>query len=214
MPRPKGDAEKKLLDAGLALSREKCCGAVSIRQLCRRARVNLGLFHYHFKSREAFRRRLLEAGYLEFFSRLSVSTEGPGRPPAKLRRALGTIARFAREHRRMTVGLIKDAINGDRQVARFAGQSFPRHLPLILGIYKEGLRSGDFRRLPEPFLLAFLLGTINVPGLMLTLLEEHGAGRPFGRTLPEVEKDLLSDDAIETRLDLVMAALAAARGTR
>lgn len=209
MSRPKGDAEKKLLEAGLALSREKCCGAISIREVCGRAGVNLGLFHYHFKTREGFRRRLLEAGYLEFFSRLSVSAEGSGRPPAKLRRALGTIARFAREHRRMTVGLIKDAINGDHQVARFAAESFPHHLPLIFGIYKEGLRAGDFRPLSEPFLMAFLMGCVNAPGLMLTLMEEHGAVRPFGRTLPQVEKELLSDEAIETRLDLVMAALAA-----
>ena len=214
MPRPKGDAQRRLLDAGLALSREKSLGAVSVREVCRRASVNLGLFHYHFKSREAFRRRMLEAGYQEFFSLLSVSAEASGPPAQRLRRALGMIARFTREHRRMIAGLLRDALEGDHQVALFAARIFPHHLPLVLRLYREGVRVGNFRRLSEPALLAFLMGALNTPGLMLTLLEGHDARRPFGRPPKQVEGMLLSDAAIESRLDLVMAALAAPRKPR
>jgi|CXWL01.1.fsa_nt_gi AcrR family transcriptional regulator len=211
MARAKRDTKSRLLDAGLALAREKSFGAVSVREVCRRAAVNLGLFHYNFKNRETFRRCMLEAGYLRFFADLALSSDESGRPPEKLRRALGVIARFSREHRRMLAGIFRDALNGDRQIATFAAKSFHHHLPLVFGLYRDGVEAGDFRKISEPTLLAFLLGVINAPGLMLTLFEEHGARRPLGRERAAIEAQLLSEWTVEERLDLVMAALAAPR---
>ncbi|MEK7389329.1 MAG: TetR/AcrR family transcriptional regulator [Elusimicrobiota bacterium] len=214
MPRPKGDADARLLRAGLKLSREKSFGAVSVREACRRAKVNLGLFHYHFKNRESFRERILEAGYQEFFSRLTISAGGQGDPPERLRKVLRAIARFSIERRRTIAGLLKDALNGDRQVARFAARYFPHHLPIVLSIYREGLKKGRFRKLEEPLLLSFLMGSLNAPGLMMTLFDEHDARRPFDRARGDVERVLLSDASVGIRLDMIMAALAVPRGAR
>ncbi len=212
MPKPAGDAVRKLLSAGAALARERGCGAISVRETCRRANVNLGLFHYHFKSREAFVQRVLEEVYRDFFSRLSVSAESGGSPPERLRRALRSIAHFARERRRMLAGLLRDGMNGERKVADFVSQNFPRHLPLMFSLYEEGVRRGDFRRLPTPFFMSFCMAAINGPGILLTLLEEHGARRPFGRSVAALQRELLSDEAIETRLDMLLAALSAPQG--
>ncbi len=117
MSRPPGDAVQKLLAAGSALAQERGCGAVTVREACRRAKVNLGLFHYHFKTREAFIERILDDGYAEFFARLSGSAEGGGTPPTRLRRALRSIALFGRERRRLCAGLLKDGMNGEKKVA-------------------------------------------------------------------------------------------------
>lgn len=211
MPRPPGDAVQRLLKAGAALAREGGCGSVTVRAACRRAKVNLGLFHYHFKSREAFLERLLEEGYQDFFARLSGSAEGGGTAPERLRRALLSIARFARERRRLCVGMLKDGMNGERRVAAFAARAFPHHLPLVLAIYEEGVRRGDFRRLPAPFFLSFCMGAMNGAGIMMTLFEDHGARRPFGRSLSQIQEDLLGDKALEERVDMVLAALSAKR---
>jgi AcrR family transcriptional regulator len=207
MSRPRGDAEKKLLAAALALAREKSCGQVTVREVCRRAKVNLGLFHYHFKSRDALLARVLRETYQEFFTRLSGSADGAGTPPQRLRRALRAIARYARENRRLCAGMLRDGMNGDRQVIAFAAEAFPHHLPLVMTIYEEGARRGDFRRLPQPLLLAFFMGVVDAPVLMYGLIEQSGARRPFGRSLKTVQDELLSDAAIETRLDLILAAL-------
>ncbi|MBI4371746.1 MAG: TetR/AcrR family transcriptional regulator [Elusimicrobia bacterium] len=211
MPKPPGDAARRLLEAGASLARERGCGAVAVRETCRRARVNLGLFHYHFKSREAFLRRVLDEVYRDFFSRLTLSAEGGGTPPERLRRALRSIARFARERRRLLTGLLRDGMNGERQAAAFVAQNFPRHLPLMIALHEEGIRRGDFRRLPAPFFLSFCMGAINAPGILLTLLEDHRARRPLGRSLAALEDELLSDQAIEARLDMLLAALSTPR---
>lgn len=214
MPRPKGDAERRMLEAALAAARETGCRGISVREICRRARVNTGLFHYHFKSREAFVARVMDETYAEFFARLSVSAEGPGTAAERLRGALRAIARFSREHRRLFTCMIRDALNGDRQVARFAASNFPRHIPIILGLVEEGRRSGEFRPLAGGLAMSFLMGAVSTPNLVVTLLETHGAKRPLGRTMRELEMEILSDEAIETRIDMVLAGLARPGRTR
>lgn len=211
MPRPAGDAAERLLKAGAALAREGGCCAVSVRAVCRLAKVNLGLFHYHFKSREAFLERLMEEVYKDFFARLSGSAESGGSPPERLRRALRSIAHFTREHRRLCVGMLKDGMNGERMTAVFAAKYFPHHMPLVAAIYEEGVRRGDFRRLPLPFFMSFCMGVLNAPGIMLTLFEDHDAKRPFGRPSRQTAEELMSDSAIEERLDMIIAALSLPR---
>ena len=207
MPRPKGDAQERLLEAARALALERGCGALCVREVCRRSRVNLGLFHYHFKSKDAFIKRVLEDVYAEFFAELSKAAEESGPVLARLRGALRVIALFAREHRRLFVGLLRDAVNGNKLTLEFAASRFPHHLPLVMGLIRDGVRDGRLRDLPEPVLLSVLMGAISVPALMFTLLEDAGAKLPFGKSMSEVEKDLLSDRSIELRLDLALAAL-------
>lgn len=214
MSRPPGDAARKLLAAGSALAQERGCGAVSVRETCRRAKVNLGLFHYHFKTRDAFIEKILDEGYEEFFVRLRGSAEKSGTPSQRLRLALHSIALFVRERRRMCAGLLKDGLNGEKKVAAFMARTFPHHLPLILSIYEEGVRRGDFRRLSVPFFLSFCMGAMNAPGIMLTLFEEHGVKNPFDRPRSQVESDLFSSAALDTRLDMILSALETPRRSR
>lgn len=211
MTRKASDAPRRLLDAGRAVARERGCGAIKVREVARAAGVNLGLFHYHFKTRDAFVRRVLEEVYGDFFSRLNLSAAREGTPRERLRAALTAIAQFAREHRRMMVGMLRDAMTGDRLVVEFAGAHFPRHLPIVLGIFKEGVRAGQFRDLPEPLVLSLLMGGISTPNIMATMVECSGAKRPLGRSLDAFLEEILSDAAVEERIDILLRGLAPRR---
>jgi AcrR family transcriptional regulator len=210
MPRPKGEAAGKLLRAARALARENGCGGLSVRAVCRRAGVNLGLFHYHFKSRKAFMARVLEDTYADFFDRLSLSAGGRGTAADRLRRALATIARFWRENRRIFICLLRDALDGDAQVAKFVAAHFPRHIPIIVGLVREGQAAGEFRRMPDALALAFIMGGVSSPNLFVSLLELH-TRNPFGRPFHELEDMMLSDAAIDTRIDMLLTGLAPRR---
>lgn len=210
MPRPQGDAVPKLLSAARALARAQGCGAITVREICRRARVNLGLFHYHFKSKEAFVDRVMDETYADFFTRLSVSVDGPGPASKRLRAALRSIARFSRENRRVFTGLLRDGLNGDKRVARFVATHFPRHIPIILGLVHEGQENGEFLRLPDPLVMSFMMGSVSSPNLVVSLMEMH-AKRPFGLSFAEFEEMILSDAAIDLRVDMVLAGLSARR---
>lgn len=214
MSKAPGDCAQRLIEAGAALAKERGCGAVTVRETCRRARVNLGLFHYHFGSRKAFLRRLLDEVYRDFFSRLSLSTEGGEPPHERLRRALLSVGRFARDRRRLFAGLLRDGLNGETEVAAFVARNFPRHAGLLYALYEEGVQSGRFRRLSPPFFMGFCMSALNASALVVTLLEVHEAKRPFGIPMAAFERELLSDEAIERRVEMVLAALAAPRRRR
>lgn len=196
------------------MAQEGGVAALRVRAVARRANVNLGMFHYHFKSRKAFLRRLLQETYEDFFARLSLESSGTGGPRERLRRALLTFGRFARDNRRLFLALLGDALQGDRLTLDFAGRNIPRHAGVILGLVQEGQEAGELRRLPGPFVLSFVFPALAGPGAVLSILEKAGARRPFGRPLAELETTLLSDRALEDRIDLLLTALAVPKGGR
>ena len=214
MTKPASDVPRRLLDAGRAVARERGCGAIKVREVARAAGVNLGLFHYHFKTRDAFVRRVLEETYADFFARLNLSVGRDASPRERLRAALTAIAHFSREHRRMIVGMLRDAMTGDRLVMEFAARSFPNHLPIVLGLIKEGVRAKELRDLPEPLILGLLMGVISTPNIMATMVECSGAKRPLGRSLATFQDELLSDAAIAERVDIVLSGLSRKGGKR
>ncbi|MDR3113398.1 MAG: TetR/AcrR family transcriptional regulator [Endomicrobium sp.] len=63
MTKPTSGAEQKLISAGLYLAKEKGVSGFSVRQLCSKAKVNPGLFHYYFTSRENFNKAVLKEVY-------------------------------------------------------------------------------------------------------------------------------------------------------
>ena len=60
-PRPSRNLDRALLAAGRELFPSRGCPGLTVREVAEAAGVNLGMFHYHFKSREAFLRALLQS---------------------------------------------------------------------------------------------------------------------------------------------------------
>ena len=88
MPRPSRNLDQALLAAGRALLPQRGCSGLSVREVADAAGVNLGMFHYHFKSREAFLKALLQSMYEEMFSQLTFQGSAEWGPSDNLRAAL------------------------------------------------------------------------------------------------------------------------------
>src|SRR3954470_25078628 len=113
MPRPSRNLDRALIAAGRELFPARGCAGLSVREVAEAAGVNLGMFHYHFKSREAFLRAVMQVGYEEMFGRLTLESSRDGTTEDRLRYALATIARFLRDNRRFIARLLADALNGE-----------------------------------------------------------------------------------------------------
>jgi AcrR family transcriptional regulator len=214
MTRPSQNTDRLLLDTARAMVPETGFTGLKIREVARRAGVNLGMFHYHFKSKEIFTRRLLQESYEDFFARLTLETGGPGTPLERLGRALTVVARFGRENRRLLMVLIAEVLRGHKGCADFAKENVPRHAAVIAGLIQEGQRAGLIRPAPLPIAMAFAMGGVGVPNLVITLMERAGAKRPFGTPMPELTELMLSDEAIALRIEIILAGLAAPGGRR
>ena len=209
---PRGGSERRLLDMARAMLPETGISGLRLREVARRAGVNLGLFHYHFGSKEAFTRRLLQELYEGFFTELSLESRGEGSPRERLHRSLVTIARFMRQHRQFIVMIIQELLQGHKGCIEFVRKNMPRHVAVIAGLIEEGQKAGQIKPIPLPMAMAFTMGGIGVPNLMITMLERVGAKRAFDMAPKDLESLMLSDQALTQRAELIVSVLSVKGG--
>lgn len=208
MTRPSQDIDQKLLSAARALVAEKGFGALTVRGAAKRAGVNPGMFHYHFKSKRVFKRRVLEAVYEDFFKRFTLSVQGHG-PLEQLRESLRYVGRFARDHQREGFTLVQDALGGDRDTVDFIGENFPRHMKVIMDLVLRAQKAGDLALAPLPFAMTYIIAGVGFPAFLFEAFRSTETRRPFGFSLRDVEFSLLTDEAIDRRVEAVLRGLGA-----
>ncbi len=184
------------------------------REVARRAGVNVGMFHYHFKSKDAFVRRVLEDVYDDFLTSFAEAAGGPGTARERLRRVLVAYAHFARRRRTIYSTMMRELMNGHSDMIAFARERFPNHLRPLMRLFDECRREKAVRDLPTPALCMFAMGSMGMPNLAATALELSGQRRMSGWNIKEFIDMTLSDEMIETRADMALAALAPARGRK
>src|SRR4051812_19764658 len=178
MPRPSRNLDLALLATGRELFATRGCAGLSVREVTEAAGVNLGMFHYHFKSREAFLRALLQSVYEEMYTQLSAAAVGasPARQPLeRLRAALGFMGRFVRGNRPVLARVIADALCGDAIALEFARANFPRHLGVLHALIRAAQEAGEMRPLPVPQVMGFCAGSLALPILFTGAALDGGA---------------------------------------
>lgn len=201
MARTPGNAEKLLIDAGMKIVSRQGCSGLRIRDVADRAGVNLGMFHYHFRSKKRFTRRLLQEMYEDFFSQLTVASREGKDSITQLRNSLRTMARFIRDHRDFYAVLMKDILNADPEVLLFIRQNVPRHAAVVGNLLERCQKEGELVKLPFPQAMSFIMSGLNFPNIVAGMIEGMGLG-----DLPLMAKanQIMSDRAIEQRLDMIL----------
>lgn len=207
MVRPSRNIDQLLIDTGRALLPETGARDFSIRQLTDRAGVNLGMFHYHFKTRENFLSILLQGLYEEMFAQLTFQAKAERPPLENLRAAVNVLGRFLRDNRLLLRRLMPDAIAGEPIARKFFHSSFPRHLAVMAQLVGEAQRSGVLRPLPLFQAMSFVGGAVAMPIIMATAAQAEGFVPPM--ISGNLDEDVLSDRAISQRVDMALKGLQA-----
>jgi len=201
---------ERLLQAGLELLDEKGFEGLKVRQVAEKAGVNLGMFHYHFKTKDEFTRQVLNHMYERFFLDLSLETTGDGDPLDRLRRALMSLGRFIRENRRLMLGLLQDAMHDNQVVVQFVKENFPRHILVLVDLVKQCQNKGLLEKKPFHLVIPYLMGTLALPNIAVDVLENFKAKNLFGVSFPLFKSQILSDEMLNQRIDIVLRGLGAA----
>ena len=212
-PRPSRNLDRALLAAGRELFPSRGCAGLTVREVADAAGVNLGMFHYHFKSREAFLRALLQSVYEDMYSLLVVRATQLPQPGEHLRAfdvlraALQFMGRFVRANRPILARVLVDALGHDPIATEFLERNAPRHLKLMLGLVEAAQKEGSARStVPAPQLLGFCAGSLAMPILFGgAVLERAKAGAAHARM---IEAALLTDAALDQRIELALVAIA------
>ena len=163
------------------------------------------MFHYHFGSREAFLRTLMQQAYEAMFATLTLETGHSADPLENLRAALRVLGRFLRDNRPFIARVLADALSGEACARDFMRENAPRHLAVLQKYLVEGQRAGQFQALAIPQLIGTCAGALAMPIIIGGAIAE-GGGLP-APAAKMLEATLLSDTAIDQRIDLVLAAI-------
>src|SRR5882672_3357049 len=163
MVRPSKNLDIALLQAGRELFPQAGCAGLSVRAVAEHAGANLGMFHYHFKTKENFLRTLLQQVYEEMLDGLThaIAHEGPALD--RLREALIVVGGLLREHRKVFARVWMDAVSGEPVAVEFLRSNAPRHLGVLLGLLQQAQAEGALRELPPIQRFVMLMGSVLLP---------------------------------------------------
>lgn len=205
MPRPSRNIAQALLRSGRLLYPERGSAGLSVRALTEHAGVNLGMFHYHFRTKENFLRELLQQFYEEMFAPLSERARDAGPPVERLREALLFLAAFVRDHEAVLGRVFADASGGDPVAAEFLRANAPRHLRLLLALMHEAEAAGEIAPLPSLQRFVFTMGAVALPLVVVPRVARLRVAP--GLVARQMKRQLTSDEAIAQRVDLALVAL-------
>ena len=206
MPRPSQDQDQALLTAGAALYPALGCAGLSVRRVAEAAGVNPAMVHYHFGSKDAFLRTLLQQHYEEMFSALSLNVQGDADVMERLAAALMGVARFVREHRPLIARVWADAQAGEVVAQDFLRANAPRHLGVLLALLQEAEGQGRLPQRPLLTSFSFLMGAVISPLILVGGMKSIGAVPPA--LLAAVDEEVLSDAALQRRIEWALLGLA------
>lgn len=206
MPRPSQAQDQALLAAGAALYPSLGCAGLSVRLVADAAGVNPAMVHYHFGSKDAFLRALLQLHYEEMFNALSLNSQGEGDVMARLATALMGVARFVREHRPLIARVWADAQGGQAVAQDFLRANAPRHLGVLLALLQEAEDQGCLPSRPLLTRFSFLMGAVVAPLILVGGMKSIDAVPPT--LLAAVDEEVLSDAALQRRIEWALLGLA------
>ena len=205
MPRPSQQVDQALLASGRQLYAQAGCRGLSLRAVAEHAGVNPGMFHYHFRTKDNFLRTLLLQMYEEMFAALTLDAAQGDTAMQRLRAALTTLARFARQHRLVLARVWMDALAGEAVARDFLHGNAPRHIRPLFGLLEQAQAEGALRELPPVQRAVFVLGSLLLPMVFASGLLESGLAPP--RVRRAFDDQVMGDAAIEQRIELALAAL-------
>jgi AcrR family transcriptional regulator len=167
------------------------------------------LFHYHFKSKEAFAKRVLQSGYENYFRDFLKQMEISDDDPIKvLEHGLLLYGRFIRDHRKSIASLFKDTMDLFGPSATFMAERNAHHLHLFSTRIKDCQEAGQIIKGSPDQLAVYVLSAIGAPPTNWTMLEKPLIENPSqGMNEQMLEKEVYSDEALANRVALCMKAL-------
>jgi AcrR family transcriptional regulator len=207
MARPSRNVDQLLIEAGRTLLPQTGLRRLSIRAVTERAGVNLGMFHYHFKTKDVFVRAILQQTYNDMFASLQMTAHSGISALDNLRASINLLARFGRDNRQLIVRLAGDALAGDAMAIEFLRANMPRHIEVIMQLLVQAQNEKSLRTLALPQALAFLIGGTAAPLLVGAAAIDSGFARMM--VAQQLVESVFTDAAISERIDMALAGMAA-----
>lgn len=165
---PSGNDEK-MLKAGVALAKARGLNGYTVREVCARSKVNLGMFHYYFGSKDNFDRAVLKKIYSVMMERINITLSPQASPRENVRGILISIHGFIKENRVLISSLGGDVLSGNRKTLKFIADNFTKHVEILYGELKRAKARGELKGGDPCDALLILMPPVVLPQILLGL---------------------------------------------
>lgn len=194
MARPRTDIAPRILRAARKHFREKGVDGSSLRAVARDAGTSIGMIYYYYPTKDELFFAVVEQTYEKFLAELerAVTAEVPFE--ARLERLYERMAAATRDELDILRLVVRDGLLGSRRFERLVERFLRGHLPLVLGMLREGVKSGEVAGGRHPVVL--LMATLALAGPPQLVRRAVGdrlpvAGAPTGKALARELVDVL-----------------------
>lgn len=197
--------DKKLLACGMALARKKGLSGFSVRELCAKSKVNLGMFHYYFKTKERFDQEVLRAIYNQMIQDITIEISPRLSARKNTEHILKSVHVFVCKNQVLLSALAADILGGDKHTLQFIVQHFTEHVSLLLQQLRRARLTAQAAAMPIGSLAVTLVLPVALPQLFSGTLER------LGRNLlpPAAQKaiaSVLAEENTDKRISLLLQA--------
>lgn len=204
MARPASGTDIKLKAAGRKLLQEKGITGLTVREACRLAGVNTGMFHYYFGSKEEFLQAVLKEMYAEFMLHFKAGISAGGTPRERLKNALVEIGKFALGLRKVAPMLFADLAHGKKEAFGFVSSNFTEHIRHIALLTEECRPASALKGRSLPFAIAALVPVMIFPVLIGGIMERNGVKALGGLPLEKLRGEIFSEEGIAERAEIAL----------
>lgn len=205
MGRTSSNTDEKLVRAGVMLARKKGLKGFTVREVCSRSRVNLGMFHYYFKTRETFDAAVLGSLYGEMMQSITLNVQPHRSARENVAAILRAIYDFARKNRRLVSCLAGDAFSGDAQTLALVTRVCTRHVSVLLAELERARKQGRLRTACVRDAVLILVPQLVMAQGLLGLGER--LGKRFPAPLYQLLRQVSGPEDSARRLDFLMNAV-------
>jgi len=204
MARPASGTDLKLKAAGRRLLQEKGITGLSVREACRLAGVNTGMFHYYFGSKDEFMKAVLKEMYAEFMLNFKAGVAVAGTPRARLKNALVEVGKFALGIRKVAPMLFADMAHGKKEAFVFFSGNFTEHIIHVAALAEECRPSSAVSAHSTPFMVAALIPVMIFPVLVGGVMERNGVKSVAGTSLAVLREEVFSEKGVIERAEIAL----------
>jgi len=204
MARPPSGTDLKLKAAGRKLLQEKGITGLTVREACRVAGGNTGMFHYYFGSKEEFLKAVLKEMYAEFMLSFKAGVAVAGTPRERLKNALVEVGKFARSVRSVAPMIFADLAHGKKEAFAFVRGNFTEHVQQIAALTAECRRASSVQNRSIPFIISSLVSVMVFPMLVSGVFERNGVKVLHGLPIEDVRGELFSESGIMERAEIAV----------
>ncbi|MCK9582898.1 MAG: TetR/AcrR family transcriptional regulator [Endomicrobiales bacterium] len=207
MTRPSQNIDKKLIAAGKELIPLMGISGLKIREVTKKAGANLGMFNYHFGTKEKYIEVLMIDVYSKFLSDFKLDSEKGSTSQECLRNTLIGAAHFIRQNRTLIAALFEEILKGNIRIVEFARKNMTKHINILLKLIKQCQKDGYLIKTSIFVIAPILIGAVALPSIAIRVLEKNYQKTVLGTLIPLLKNTAISDKRITERIDYALKGL-------